>query len=169
MRDTSVVEVYSAGSALEAYALKNALETAGVDARVVGDVLQAAAGDLPLGQPITPRIWVRKDDEQQARAIIEGWREQRSRPGDEATPWHCSACGEEVSGGFEVCWQCGAGRDGTADPQFQRERTDDEAPPDRNEWSPWQYSLMALVLLMTLFAGFFALLKFTATGDPGGP
>ncbi len=39
--------------------------------------------------------------------------------------WTCPRCREEVSGDFEVCWNCGTTRDGVEDPLFQ---TADEAP-----------------------------------------
>lgn len=34
--------------------------------------------------------------------------------------WKCQRCGEEVSGDFDVCWSCGATRDGATDPSFER-------------------------------------------------
>lgn len=40
--------------------------------------------------------------------------------------WTCSACGSTVEDNFDVCWNCGTGRDGTADPSFVRA---DEAGP----------------------------------------
>lgn len=167
MPDKAVVEVYSAQTAADAHVVKNALEGAGIEARVVGDALQSGMG-YPPWEVVTPRVWVRARDELRARESIARWQEQRLG-GKESAPWHCSACGEEVSGEFEVCWQCGANRDGTPDPQFHREQTEVEAAPDASMWSPFQYSLMALVVLITLFAALFALLKFTATGDPAAP
>jgi hypothetical protein len=41
MNDDSVVEVYSAANAIEAYALVNALVSQGIQAKVVGDALAA--------------------------------------------------------------------------------------------------------------------------------
>jgi hypothetical protein len=69
--DADVVELCSAADAFEAHAIVNALASAGVAARVVGDVLQAAAG-VPVGQAITPRVWVRSSDLAEARAIVAG-------------------------------------------------------------------------------------------------
>jgi uncharacterized protein YbjQ (UPF0145 family) len=34
--------------------------------------------------------------------------------------WTCPKCGESVEDEFEVCWNCGTGKDGTEDPSFQR-------------------------------------------------
>ena len=43
--------------------------------------------------------------------------------------WHCPKCGEQLDDGFDVCWNCGTARDGTADPGFHAE-SDDPAVPD---------------------------------------
>jgi hypothetical protein len=32
--------------------------------------------------------------------------------------WNCPKCNAEVDAGFDVCWDCGTGCDGTADPDF---------------------------------------------------
>jgi len=34
--------------------------------------------------------------------------------------WTCSKCREEVEDNFDVCWNCGTGKDGSEDPSFQR-------------------------------------------------
>lgn len=53
-----IVVLCSARHAVEAHALCAVLEDAGIGARVVGESLADAAGSLPLGEPIAPRIWV---------------------------------------------------------------------------------------------------------------
>ena len=40
--------------------------------------------------------------------------------------WTCPKCGAKVNAGFDVCWQCGTGADGTEDLTFV---TADQAPP----------------------------------------
>ncbi len=35
--------------------------------------------------------------------------------------WKCANCGEEVEASFDVCWNCGTGKDGTRDPHFAKE------------------------------------------------
>lgn len=37
-----------------------------------------------------------------------------------APPWACDRCGTVVEGEFEVCWRCGATKDGLVDPTFRR-------------------------------------------------
>jgi hypothetical protein len=38
-----------------------------------------------------------------------------------------------VEESFEVCWNCGTARDGTADPNFQRADESGSAPPDEDD------------------------------------
>jgi hypothetical protein len=45
-----------------------------------------------------------------------------------AVMWKCPNCGEEIDEAFEECWNCGAGQDGTIDPDFHRESPDPEVP-----------------------------------------
>ena len=66
-----IVELCSAANIFEAYAMRNLLDAAGIRCRVVGELLANAAGDLPLGQTIAPRIWVREQDVASAREIID--------------------------------------------------------------------------------------------------
>ena len=78
-----IVELCSAASLFEAYALHGALEEAGVPARVVGESLETAAGALPLGETVAPRIWVREEDAARAREIVDEWRRQTPEGFDE--------------------------------------------------------------------------------------
>ena len=36
--------------------------------------------------------------------------------------WKCIKCGEEIEPDFDVCWACGASKDGVEDPGFVPER-----------------------------------------------
>jgi len=75
-----IVELCSAADVVESHGLCDVLQEAGIPARVVGEYLGGAAGSLPLGEPIAPRIWVREADLDRARKIIEQRREQSSEP-----------------------------------------------------------------------------------------
>jgi hypothetical protein len=72
-----LVEICSAGNIVEADCLCEMLEEAGIQARVVGDNLSAAAGCLPLGEATSPRLWVRESDADRARQIVEQWRNEQ--------------------------------------------------------------------------------------------
>jgi Flp pilus assembly protein TadB len=98
--------------------VKTVLKKAGIDARVVGEMLQAALGELPMGPATSPRVWVPRKDETRARAVIAEWEQQRSEDRtEERAPWACPRCGEEVEGSFDICWKCQAPRDPTAKPE----------------------------------------------------
>jgi len=80
----------------------HALREEGIDARVQREFLAAAAGELPPDQCL-PEVWV-VDDSQwaQAERLLHALRHRPQRN------WRCQACGEQVEGGFEQCWRCGA-------------------------------------------------------------
>jgi hypothetical protein len=42
--------------------------------------------------------------------------------------WKCSNCDESVEDSFEICWNCGATRDGAIDSKFQPEPDDPDVP-----------------------------------------
>ncbi len=68
-----IVELCSAVDIFEAHALCAVLEQEEISARIVGDVLGNAAGGLPLGETIAPRVWVRQSDAARAREVIDRW------------------------------------------------------------------------------------------------
>jgi hypothetical protein len=116
-----IVEVYSAANGFEAHALCTALEDKGIRTQVVGESLAIAAGDLPPGFAIAPKIWVREGDSGRAREIIEDCtsqpRQERSEPGDDDeqddVAFFCEECGSGITfplsrcGHVETCPNCG--------------------------------------------------------------
>lgn len=105
------VEVYWARDAQDAHQVAGLLESEGIEAVVVGELLQAAAYELAVGPASAPRVRVGAPDEQRALAAIAAW--ERSR-GDDVEDWACGKCGELVEGNFEICWNCQAPRDGAS-------------------------------------------------------
>ncbi len=79
------------------------LRDQGLDVNMQRYYLNGAAGDLPPDQCL-PEIWV-QDDAQFERAK-QGLDQLRHMPQHN---WICRACGEHIEGGFEQCWNCGAG------------------------------------------------------------
>ena len=69
-----VVELCSAADVVEARGLCDLLEEGGIPARVVGEYLGGAAGSLPLGEPIAPRIRVHDSDAIRSRELVDQWR-----------------------------------------------------------------------------------------------
>ena len=109
--DENVVEVYWAADAPQAHLVKAVLRKAGIEAQVVGEMLQAAVGELPFGPATSPRVWVAKTDEDRARAVIAEWeKERRDQPTSGRTPWTCPHCDADVDAGFDLCWKCQAKR-----------------------------------------------------------
>jgi hypothetical protein len=92
-----IVELCSAKNAMEAYFFRNLLEDEGIRSRVVGELLDSAAGALPLGEATSPRIWVREEDAAHAREIIDQWMHQ---------PNHASnakiECNDSIESGTEL-------------------------------------------------------------------
>jgi hypothetical protein len=78
----------------------DALRQAGMEASVQRYYLGAAAGELPPDQCL-PEVWLMHDEQEpQARDFLHGLQNAIQRQ------WQC-ACGEQVEGGFEQCWNCG--------------------------------------------------------------
>jgi hypothetical protein len=77
MSERSWVEVYRAKDSLQAHLLKSALENAGINAAVEGDLLQGGVSQ-PGAWWAAPRIMVAECDAVRARTILERL-EDRSR------------------------------------------------------------------------------------------
>jgi len=130
--DAGVVEVYWAADAPQAHLVKTVLERAGIEVHVVGEMLQGAVGELPMGPTTSPRLWVPKGAEARARAVIAEWEKRlRVERTEERAPWACPRCGEEVDGNFDICWKCQASRDPTYEPEpDDASRPDTKSSPD---------------------------------------
>lgn len=73
-----IVALCDAPDPIAANALCDLLERAGIRCRIVGEPLGSAAGGLPLGETLVPRIWVREGDAARACEIID--EEKKMRP-----------------------------------------------------------------------------------------
>jgi hypothetical protein len=75
------------------------------------------------------KVLVADEDFSRAAAILaEDAASLAGFAGRRSPDWTCRLCGEEVTGDFEVCWSCGASRDGAADPHFEKDA--DAEPTD---------------------------------------
>ncbi|MGA1204092.1 MAG: DUF2007 domain-containing protein [Planctomycetota bacterium] len=79
------VVVHTAANPPEAHLLCAALEAEGIPTHVTNETLQAAAGDLPLGWAIAPRILVPAEHVEEALRILQelGAKDGRTRGSDE--------------------------------------------------------------------------------------
>ena len=165
MGDERNVEVYWAENAQDAHLARSLLDDAGIQAKVIGEMLQAGAGELPLGPSSSPRVWVPERDRTRAREIIAEWEKQRGTGSD--TPWECAACGESVEGNFDICWNCQGPKPPRAGPT---ERTDapavapspQKSEPHRHSW--WWPSTTAgsAALVLALLAAWLVATNFWA-------
>lgn len=81
----------------------DALNAAGLPARVFSRYLSSIAGEIPPDQAL-PTIWLMNaGDEVAACALLDALERPRPRP-----PWFCPQCGEPHTGQFTQCWRCGA-------------------------------------------------------------
>lgn len=108
---------------VEADAVRALLDAAGIRS-VLADEATVGMNWL-LGNAVRGvKVLVADDDLVRAVQIVseaaDAARELALR-NDKPSDWKCLLCGEEVSGDFDICWSCGATRDGAADPEFERD------------------------------------------------
>ncbi len=111
MTDSALREVYSAADVHEAHFIRSGLEEVGIEARVVGDHLQSAVGELPA-IAIAPRIWVHAEKFDAARKFITEFEARRNSKSPATGQWTCGECGETNESSFDICWSCQTARDG---------------------------------------------------------
>ena len=100
--------LYQARDRIEAQFLADFLDRHLIAARVLGDYLSGAAGELPLD--VYPTVWVLEDEDlPRARELLARFLVQSDRAPGPA--WVCPGCGEQVEGDFDLCWNCGRSRD----------------------------------------------------------
>ena len=102
--------VYSAANPVDAHLCRQFLEEQGIDARVEGEILWQARGDLPPNESTNPTVSVSSTQFEQARELVEQF-EQEHLQSQSRSSWTCSHCHEENPGSFEVCWNCNTASD----------------------------------------------------------
>ncbi len=98
-------EVYQAADAHDAYCVRDALEQAGIETIVVGDVLQAALGTFSITS-LEPRVLVHVEDYDRACKIIRQLDAAQDNARRDEGRWRCPQCGEMNEASFEICWNC---------------------------------------------------------------
>jgi hypothetical protein len=100
------VVVYKARDLIEAQAVHDALEAAGIGARVEGESLTGVWGETQIGEGSLPRVTVQKEDESAAIALLVRLGhilEHDKAPVPDQT---CLACGAPM-GTSKTCPKCG--------------------------------------------------------------
>ena len=103
------VRVYRAANSTEAHLLRGILEQHRVPVRVVGDVLAAGIGELPM-DVIQVELQVPSGFRQLARQLIDEYERGNREPAGESRVWICAKCGEQCPDEFAVCWNCSTER-----------------------------------------------------------
>ncbi len=107
----NLVEIFRAKNLAQAHAMRIALEAAGIEARIEGELLQGAVGELPIGWNTAPRILVDESQAVTARQIVEraDVREgtNLSDADSEEDVARCLACGALMEEGQAKCSACG--------------------------------------------------------------
>ncbi len=94
--------VAKANGIVEATLWHDMLTAAGIEASVQRMFLQGSVGEVPPHEAAL-EIWVQHEEQfVRARELIDDLRSAPQRH------WFCSSCKEQIDGGFEQCWNCGA-------------------------------------------------------------
>jgi len=93
--------LYRAHDTLEANLLKDHLAASRIDAKVFGEYIGGAIGELPAIH--FPEVWVDDEDLDPAERVLKDF----LRPAEPSPAWVCPQCGETVDGQFDLCWKCG--------------------------------------------------------------
>jgi hypothetical protein len=97
-----MIRVAKASDIVEATLWHDMLLAAGIDASIQRMYLQGSVGEMPPHEAAL-EIWVAHETQaNRARELIAELRRTPQRQ------WFCANCKEQIEGGFEQCWQCGA-------------------------------------------------------------
>jgi len=99
--ETVVIVTYS--SALEAETMCDRLASLGIHAEVRRDDVGGMHPHFDLSHGV--KLLVNAEDEAAARETLADLNKESSAPN-----WTCPACGEQVEGNFDTCWNCGRDR-----------------------------------------------------------
>lgn len=104
--ETPVV-LYTARELYQAQAVHDALQDAGIPARIEGESLNGVLGGVPFGEGTSPRVMVRLEDESRARILLERLLEEFKDAQAESTSEPlCLSCGANMQNA-DTCPRCG--------------------------------------------------------------
>ncbi len=104
-------KIYEAIDPADAHLLKGLLESANIEAVVLGEFLWGVRGDVPVPPAVSPTVWILNDaDDERAMELVSAYRpeDHEWKFADEA--WVCAKCGETNGEQFTECWKCGESR-----------------------------------------------------------
>lgn len=98
--------IYRAANLVEAQLIVDELRAGGMLARITGNFLSGAIGELPPTDVIG--VWLEEPrHRERARAVIDEYEASRLQA---LADWQCPQCQEMVGDAFGACWQCGLHR-----------------------------------------------------------
>jgi len=137
---SELVVVAELCSPVEATVLREELEEAGIACHIDNAEVADTFGQLPALGGVQIRVALA--DEARARSVIESARERAQQELRKETPrepvrsrrpaWTCLVCGEPGSERMDVCWSCGASREGVPDPAFRNADDAEAEQPKRS-------------------------------------
>ncbi len=98
---------YRAANATEAHLIRGILGQHGIEARLVGEGLSSAMGELPA-TVAEVEIQVPTGYLERARELCRDYENSSTQKSVNPDPWFCSECREENPSTFGVCWNCQA-------------------------------------------------------------
>lgn len=95
------VTIYKAENTLEANIVKGLIQTAGIECKIKGEMLQGALGEIPYDQAqVSVQVYAIK--ERHARQILVNYQQVKQSAPD----WVCPNCNEHNGSTFDFCWSC---------------------------------------------------------------
>jgi len=64
-------KIFTGEDSMEAHFVRNLLEAQGIRAQVLGEILGAARGELPLTEETRPGVWVNSEDVERAMVVVD--------------------------------------------------------------------------------------------------
>ncbi|WP_111976770.1 putative signal transducing protein [Algibacillus agarilyticus] len=97
------VEAYLAENTLQAHCIKGLLATQGIDAKLHGEALMGAVGEIPIDACYI-KLMVKVEDKEVTETVLKHYEQAlKNNPLD----WFCHQCGENNATTFDLCWHCG--------------------------------------------------------------
>ena len=96
---------YQDYNTVKVYQVKQLLEDAGIECYVRNELIQGAAGEIPLHEALPEVCLIDAEWEKKARQLLAKFEQEQLEIAD-AVEWTCSECGSVNDAHFGVCWKC---------------------------------------------------------------
>ncbi|MEM0910648.1 MAG: DUF2007 domain-containing protein [Pseudomonadota bacterium] len=101
---------YQDYNTVKVYQVKQLLADAGIDCIVRNELIQGAAGEIPLNEAL-PEVWLVDGEwDKKAAQLLEKFEREQQQISD-ASEWTCSECNTINEADFGICWHCQSPRE----------------------------------------------------------